>query len=197
MHRLDASENPNKKREFLLSRALMRYVLSQKFNIPVSEWLFIDKPNSPPIIQNLPEPVYFSLSHSNGLICFVMTDSPIGLDVEATYKKRDFIALADVFMTNKEIKNLKACDETEVAHYFYRIWCAKEAYFKSDSKIELNTLFKKTSIISFIKKSKHWSLVEGNIDDFSLSIIVKSKALSLEKNYLTILDNTFFIAGGY
>jgi len=184
--RLDATKNINKRREYLLSRALMRHAFSKLFNLPISEWKFIDKPNSAPIITNLQDKTFFSLSHSKGYICFVISQFPVGIDIEAINKKRDFSALADVFMSNEEINTLLNTDmehETQ-AEYFYRIWCAKEAYYKASNPININLGAKRINELSILQmlEDDNWGLSEFLIDSFLLSIVSKHKSLSLITN---------------
>ena len=133
--RLSLTRSPYKRREFLLSRAVMRHALSQYFFRPVNEWIFIERPDLPPEISNLPDNIYTSLSHSKGLICFAISGSPVGIDLELADRNRDFLALAKLFMSDEEVQYLAQNKEIE-ADIFYRTWCAKEAYYKAIPSIK-------------------------------------------------------------
>lgn len=174
--RFDATSSINKKREFLLSRALMRHALSQQFQQPATKWTFIDKANSGPIVTNLPEHIYFSLSHSNDLITFVISDFAIGIDIELASKKRNFLALADTFMSDEEINHIKNIDNNKLANAFYQIWCTKEAYYKADPKIQQQFIANEIPTSAFLNKHSEWHLLEGNINSFWCSIVSKSKS---------------------
>ncbi|MCP4390050.1 MAG: hypothetical protein GY802_17280, partial [Gammaproteobacteria bacterium] len=100
--RLESIGGKTRRREYLLSRALMRHALSQSFQRQDSDWRFNDVPQSMPLVDNLPAGTYISLSHSKGFICFAISASPLGIDLEATGKQRDFSALAEVFMNQEE-----------------------------------------------------------------------------------------------
>ena len=128
--RLSSTRSHNKRREFLLSRALMRHALSQHFLCPLDEWSFTERINLPPKISNLPSNTYFSLSHSKGLICFAISNSPVGIDIELAETDRDFLELAKIFMNDEELKYLEQNMEIQT-DIFYRTWCAKEAYYKA------------------------------------------------------------------
>lgn len=166
----------------------MRHALSQQFHLPVTDWEFIDNPDSAPIISNLPEKIYCSLSHSNGLIGFITSIFPIGIDLELSSKKRDFLALAETFMSDQEINLIKNYNDDKQADYFYRIWCAKEAYYKADPTIQLNRTLKNISIFNLIDNHKDWHLIEQSMGHFKLFIIVKNKLTSVTTNHFSV-DN--------
>ena len=187
--RLDATKNTNKKREFLISRALMRHALSQQFGIPENEWEFIDKPNYPPMVNNLPKDTYLSLSHSNGLICFAISSSPVGIDLEDVLTKRDYEALGKIVMNDEELRIITH-NKNEQANNFYRIWCAKEAYYKAISrKKQLEMSLKNISIPSLINDRKQWFLYEGKNQQFQLSLVVKNKPEIIKYNHYPVSSN--------
>jgi 4'-phosphopantetheinyl transferase len=187
--RLEATKNSNKKREFLISRSLMRHALSRQFGVPENEWDFIDKPNCPPLVNNLPKDIYISLSHSNGLICFAIYSSPVGIDIENVLTERDYKALGNIVMNNEELRIL-AHNKNEQANNFYRIWCAKEAYYKVLSrKTQLETSLKKISIPTLINGKKQWFLYEGKNQQFQLSLVVKNKPEKIKYNYYPTSSN--------
>jgi len=180
--RLDTTKHINKRREYLLSRALIRHALSKQFHHPLNTWDFIEQANSLPIISNLPANTYFSLSHSNGLICFITSSTPIGIDIEDTSKKRNYRELAEAFMSSQERRILKKYQHNNLVNYFYRIWCAKEAYYKT-CKTHALTNLNDISILSFIKNNSEWRLIEGHIDSFTFSIITEKNSLPLITNW--------------
>ena len=184
--RLNRIKNKNKHREYLLSRALMRHALSQHFQLPKSEWHFIEQSGSPPIIKNLPENIYVSLSHSNSLICFAIACCPVGIDLEAGNRRRDFTALAEMFMTGEEMERL-ARDESERAGYFYRVWCAKEAYYKAlSSSDQSNTPLVKIRFSDLVESKDNWHLIEGKIKLCLFAVMIKNKPGQIScHHYLT------------
>jgi len=191
--RLAATKNNNKKREFLISRSVMRHALSQKFELGESEWEFISKPNQPPIVTNLPQNTYLSLSHSNGLICFAISSSPIGLDIEDTLKKRNFSALSNLLMDSEELRFFTDIRDKE-SENFYRIWCAKEAYYKAISETQQSaTPLKKVSVPSLLNDPKQWFLYEASNKQFQLSIFTKHKPTVINQHYYPMrTDETVF-----
>jgi len=133
--RLSAIKNPRKRREYLLSRALMRHGLAQKFSQDEGFWIFQDERNHSPKITNLPQLVYTSLSHSKGLIGFALAENTIGIDLEVIKDGRDFTEFTSIVMTEGEIYYLNE-DPSEYILRFYKLWCSKEALYKTLSPKE-------------------------------------------------------------
>jgi len=180
--RLTSIQSKHKKKEYLLSRLLMRHALSQLFKKPENEWQFIECQNSLPKIRNLPEGICFSLSHSKNNICFAIYNGPIGVDIESTDKKRNYLEQAELFMNRDEISTLKE-NEVEQADNFYRIWCGKEAYYKALPLAEQATFsILEVSVPELVKHNGDWLLFEGKTDQFRLSVVTKIKPSSINYN---------------
>jgi 4'-phosphopantetheinyl transferase len=186
--RLNLIKNNNKRREYLLSRALMRHALSQYFHRQEKEWLFIERPESAPVISNLPENIYLSLSHSSGFICFAISSYPIGIDIEAANKQRDYSALAEIFMNEEELDCLVQNKLTKADH-FYRIWCAKEAYYKALSSSDQSaTSLKKICFSALIEGVDNWHLIEGKIEQYRFAAMVEGKPEKINCSYFLSTD---------
>jgi 4'-phosphopantetheinyl transferase len=168
--RLNSIKSNHKRREYLLSRALMRHALSEQFRRKPQEWDFVEKTNSPPTIKNLPEGYWLSLSHSNGTICFVLHKNPIGIDIEQRKARTNFSALAKAFMSEDELELLNS-NETLISDNFYKVWCAKEAFYKMTSPTEQEGMYlKKIDYFGLAKGKKH-HLVHGCIDECHLALV--------------------------
>ena len=188
-NRLESIKNNNRRREYLLSRSLMRHALSQHFQLQEKEWQFMEQSESAPVVCNLPENIYHSLSHSGGLICFALSDCPIGIDIEATNKQRNYLALAEVFMNDEELKHL-AQNESTQADLFYRSWCAKEAYFKALPVTEqATTLLNQLSYSALIKNRTEWRLIEGKTDTCRFAAVMNNKPLVINQSYFLATDD--------
>jgi 4'-phosphopantetheinyl transferase len=186
--RLNRIKNKNKHREYLLSRALMRHALSQHFQLPKSEWRFIEQSGSPPIINNLPENIYLSLSHSGGFVCFAIYSSPIGIDIEVVNRQRNFLALAEMFMNDEELDCL-AQNESTRANHFYRIWCAKEAYYKFlPPTKQATTSLRKICFSALIESSDKWQLIEGQTKLCVFAAVTKNKPEKINHCYFLPSD---------
>jgi len=177
--RLQATRNPNKRREYLLSRALMRHVLTQHFGSETNHWEFIERSCQAPTICYLPDNIHFSLSHSKGTICFALASCPIGIDLEKLNPKRNFLELAKAVMCEEEIVLLEQQPD-KLAENFYRYWCAKEAYYKmlpeqQQSKIALKEL----SIPALQQNTDQTVLMCKQNAEFMLTIVTQEKTEQL------------------
>ena len=167
----------------------MRYALSQHFQLAEKDWQFIERSGAAPVVSNLPENTYHSLSHSDGLICFALSDCPVGIDIEATNKQRDYLALAEVFMDDKELASLAQSKSTQDDH-FYRTWCAKEAYFKALPVTEqATTSLNQLSYLDLIKKRTEWRLIEGKTDSCRFAAVMNKKPRAINQSCFPATDN--------
>jgi len=181
--RLSSTRSHHKRREFLLSRALMRHALSQNFLCPIDEWTFTERENLAPRINNLPSNTYLSLSHSKGLICFAISNSTVGIDIEYGENDRDFLALAKIFMNEEELTYLKKNMEMKT-DIFYRTWCAKEAYYKAvPSTTQSKISYRDIPGQSLINNETSWSLTEGIIEQFYVTAIMDNKPENIITQY--------------
>ncbi|PHS69978.1 MAG: hypothetical protein COB23_04830 [Methylophaga sp.] len=190
--RFQSTHNQHKKREFIMGRALIRHALSQIFCMPETYWDFVEKSQAAPIVTNLPANCYFSLSHSHGFIVFAIASSPIGIDIENSDKQRDFHALADIFMNDEEISAW--VENRWSADIFYRIWCAKEAYYKAlPLQQQVTKSLNKIAISELIKNSDSWQLLEYRVESFVLAIVLKAKPEQVHYQSFPRVDyNAFF-----
>lgn len=74
--------------------------------------------------------VYFSISHTYGLVACAVSDSPVGIDCEKITTKYDkkVESFANRYFLENEINLLK--NEEFSSLCFYKIWTAKEAIYK-------------------------------------------------------------------
>ncbi len=106
----------------LLDRALQVYGLSER----VME--YGETGNKKPVFLNAPE-IHFNISHSGEMVILVVSDAPVGCDIEQ-------IGTADLrisrrFFTENEHALLAACrSDGERNDLFFRMWTIKESYMK-------------------------------------------------------------------
>lgn len=124
-----------RRREYLWSRILINeLVLSfQSTGFLVKSYRDTDRG---PVLTNVGVNYFLSLSHSNDAIVVAISDSPIGVDIERVKAKSDYVEMAKMFMTNDEIADFEMWDITRQRYYFYDLWVAKEAIFKTKLKPE-------------------------------------------------------------
>ncbi len=73
-------------------------------------------------------PYFFSLSHSDGLSVAVLSDKPIGIDLEWLSDNRDVLRLSKRFFTLSE--HDAVCSSQDAKKEFYSLWTKHEALAK-------------------------------------------------------------------
>lgn len=126
---------PERQRQFLIGRILLRLALAKLLQIPADKIGLTERVGHAPVLSlPLPAPAqgpYFSLSHSGSWIaCAVSASAVLGLDIEVIDTSRDFLALAEHAFDVGEQKSLAALPEKERAAAFYTLWSRKEASYK-------------------------------------------------------------------
>ena len=117
-----------KKREYehICAYRLLEKMLFECFQIspPVIKRTDMGKP----YVEN--DGVFFSISHTDGLVCCAVSDTPVGIDCEKITTKFDkkIESFANRYFLENEINLLK--NEEFSPLRFYKIWTAKEAIYK-------------------------------------------------------------------
>lgn len=115
-----------------------------------------DNPEHRSLIQHslndlkLSKDQHISISHCHGVGIFVVSRTPIGIDVEV--KER---------VTEKVVARISTADELKEAPSFSSLWCAKEAAFKA-----LKT-FQQPSVVSAITIGD-WQKIDSQVETFKL-----------------------------
>lgn len=116
----------------LITRALVRTVLSQYAAVQPQDWRFIKGEKDKPEIVNPPLPLRFNLSHTENLIvCAVGLEHDLGIDVEYIPRNNDILAIADRYFSPSEVKELFSLPEEEQRSRFFDYWTLKESYIKA------------------------------------------------------------------
>jgi 4'-phosphopantetheinyl transferase len=122
------------KKEYLVTRALVRTVLSRYADVAPGDWHFVaNEHGRPEILAPRREPrLRFNLSNTRGLIaCLVVLDRDAGLDVENGSREGQTVAIADRFFAKSEFASLRALPEESQRDRFFVYWTLKEAYIKA------------------------------------------------------------------
>jgi phosphopantetheinyl transferase len=120
--------SPHRKQLFLLSRHLIKTAINAFTANTISYQQIIEKPLQQPVISALSNDVFFSLSHSKNMILLIIDNAPVGIDIEHRTRRANAKLMATEFMSTNEFASYFEPDDLTG---FYRIWCRKEAYFKS------------------------------------------------------------------
>ncbi len=120
--------------EYLLTRALVRTVLSKYADVAPEAWTFVRNEFGRPQIAGPPgvPPLRFNLSNTRGLIaCLVALDRDVGVDVEDTERSSSAVDIADRFFSPVEVRALRALPKERQSARFFEYWTLKESYIKA------------------------------------------------------------------
>jgi 4'-phosphopantetheinyl transferase len=120
--------------EYLVTRALVRTVLSRYVEVNPSIWRFKKNAYGKPAIaypREIP-PLTFNLAHTSGLIvCLVALGRDIGVDVEDITRPGETVEIAEQFFSPTEVAALRALPPHAQRSRFFEYWTLKEAYIKA------------------------------------------------------------------
>ena len=135
LEKINKSSNILFKKEQLGSSILLNDILENYFFMDTTKVEYIYNEFGKPYIKD--SNLYFSLSHSNGVIALAVSKEEIGLDIELIKDVKD--NLAHKVMNEAEYNIYKGLSKTDKISYFYEVWTSKEAYVKKlGSALTLN-----------------------------------------------------------
>ncbi|OPY03373.1 MAG: 4'-phosphopantetheinyl transferase sfp [Syntrophorhabdus sp. PtaB.Bin184] len=135
--RLDQLRSADRRHRYLLSRALVRRVLSRYTGTPAPELAFsVNEYGRPELVSPQgTRALRFNLSHTEGLIVLgVVLHQDIGVDVENIERRRVSVAHADRFFTREEARDLHGRGEGDRQARFFDYWTLKESYMKAKGR---------------------------------------------------------------
>ncbi|MBT0964152.1 4'-phosphopantetheinyl transferase family protein [Denitromonas iodatirespirans] len=120
--------------EAIMSRALLRLVLSQYGHTTPRKWRFEQDAFGRPFVAYPPSVFVpsFNVSHSRGYIhCLVTRSGAVGVDVEFIDPSFDYSAVMHRVCSASEIAHLQSLRPEQRLNFFYALWVVKEAYIKA------------------------------------------------------------------
>lgn len=122
------------RRQFLITRALVRTTLSRYAAVSPTDWRFIANEFGRPEVLDRPAGVAdlrFNLSHTDGLIaCAVTVGREVGVDVESIAREVTH-DVAGRFFAPREVADLHSLPADDQPRAFFDYWTLKEAYIKA------------------------------------------------------------------
>jgi 4'-phosphopantetheinyl transferase len=120
---------------YLVTRALVRTVLSKYAPVAPRQWRFTNNSFGRPEVANTEEfarEVMFNLSHTQGLIALgVARGRTVGVDVENVSEQTADLEMAERFFAPAEVAALRALPTQEQNKRFFEYWTLKESYMKA------------------------------------------------------------------
>ncbi len=121
-------------RRFLVTRALVRTVLSRYAAVRPQDWCFCAGPHGRPAIS-APSPVpalEFNISHSSDLVMLGITSGrALGIDAESFEAREADIDGLDRYFAPQESAALLALPPAARRRRFFELWTLKESYIKA------------------------------------------------------------------
>jgi 4'-phosphopantetheinyl transferase len=119
--------------QFLAGRALLRTVLSHYLDDDARAFQFQYNPYGKPALKSPCRlPLEFNLSNTRGLVvCAVTLGHAVGVDVESSDRKTDFLKLARHYFAPPEAAALERLPAEQQPRRFMDLWTLKEAYIKA------------------------------------------------------------------
>lgn len=124
---IQKTKNEGLRRERYSVWLLLLYALSDALSINIRD-LDIGRTDSGKWIA---EGVYFSLSHTSELVAVAVSDSPVGVDIEAVRATLSG-KCAERILTEHEISEYNSLPEDKREEYIISKWSGKEALFKKE-----------------------------------------------------------------
>lgn len=122
------------RKAFLMTRALVRTMLSRYAAVPPAQWAFIANVHGRPEILDRPAGVpdlRFNISHTEGLIaCAVTIGREVGVDVENIRRPLTH-DVAGRFFAPAEVNDLRRLPADQQPSVFFDYWTLKESYIKA------------------------------------------------------------------
>jgi len=127
------------RRRYLVTRALVRTVLSHYLPLPPEAWMFTRNAYGRPAIAEAiaeawPEArgIAFNLSHTRGLIALAIgRGRELGVDVEHLSVRHVSLGIAHRFFSPLEVRDLARLPDHAQQDRFFEYWTFKESYIKA------------------------------------------------------------------
>ncbi len=120
---------------YLVTRAMVRTVLSKYVDVALSEWRFVSNAYGKPSIaaeHAAAAGIEFNVSHTDGLVVMgVACERVLGVDVENVHAGNVDIQIADRYFAAAEVAALRALPREQQQQRFFEYWTLKESYIKA------------------------------------------------------------------
>ena len=128
----ERARNPLQQHSAVLTRVLVRTVLSEYASTEPQAWRFTTDARGKTGIANPRSTLRFNLSHSRDwIVCAVATGFELGVDVEYCHPNRDTLRLAKRFFSAHEFAALRSLSAEQRTDRFYDYWTLKESWLKA------------------------------------------------------------------
>ena len=136
--RADRFASARDRRQFAVSRGLLRTILGRYLDRPPESLRFVANAHGKPDLDprmGLDRPIRFNLAHSGPWVVYALTiGRDVGVDIEAIRPEFGGLAIAGRFFAPAEVDALHRLPEEARHLAFFHGWTRKEAYIKAKGK---------------------------------------------------------------
>jgi len=132
--RADRLKIEQKRAQFIITRSLLRLMLSRSLDKQPQDIEFSYEEHGKPILKDHPQnkPIEFNISHSGDFALIAITlGHKVGVDIEQINSRTEYQSLSNRFFSDKERTELLALDKQQQCDAFYRVWARKESFIKA------------------------------------------------------------------
>lgn len=123
------------RQRYLVTRALVRTVLSRYLPIDPKHWRFNNNEYGRPSIANAEAEnahLTFNISHTHALIALaVARQREVGVDTENVQDREVSLDIADHYFSASEVRELRDLPPEDQHYRFFEYWTFKESYIKA------------------------------------------------------------------
>lgn len=131
--RLSGIRSERRRAQFVGGRWLLRMLLAECLGGDPQDWPLDAGQDGPPGLlgTSAGAPVHLALSHSADVVACAVAAAPMGIDVEAPRRPRDFASLSALCFDATEQSMLRVLAGPAQETLFHELWTVKEAWLKS------------------------------------------------------------------
>lgn len=132
--RADRLKIEQKREQFIITRSLLRLMLSRSLDTAPEDIGFSYEEHGKPVLKDhmSHKSIEFNISHSGDYALVAITlDHKVGVDIEQINPRTEFQSLANRFFSEKERTELLGLNHEQQCDAFYRIWARKESFIKA------------------------------------------------------------------
>lgn len=122
--------NERARRQFVISRGMLRQLLSRYLDRPTAEIEFVAEGDGKPVIAG-ERVIEFNLSHSGEIVVYAVASRPVGVDIEHLRPVPRALELARRYLSPEETEAVAAAPPQLRDREFLSAWVRREASAKA------------------------------------------------------------------
>lgn len=163
--RLAGISDASRAAQFVAGHCLARRLAAEGSGGSETQWRLVVDPDGRRRLEHARlAPLYTSISHAHNRLVVAVGPRPMGVDLEAPGRARDWRALARTVFSPQEVRELEAVPDDRLASAFQTTWTLKEAWAKrSGLGLQRSTARRCTALACEAAQAEAWtwSLPDG------------------------------------